>query len=75
MRSTVRGEAIFRINSFTEYRRSGLSTKRKLNLAEQLSFSPVRRSSSFPQLTDLTRLGAASIVGSWSRHTQSMGQS
>ena len=27
------------------------------------------------QLTDLTRLGAARIVGSWSRHTPSIGQS
>ena len=50
VRSCVRGEAIFRINSFTEYKRSGLSMSRKLHLAATLwkSFSstPVRRSSS-----------------------------
>ena len=50
VRSCVRGEAIFRINSFTEYKRSGLSVARKLNLAATLwsSFNsfPVRRSSS-----------------------------
>ena len=47
VRSCVRGEAIFRINSFTEYKRSGLSIAKKLNLAATLwnSFnsSPVRR--------------------------------
>ena len=51
VRSCVCGEAIFRINSFTQYKRSGLSIARKLNLAATLwnSFnsSPVRRSS-FP---------------------------
>ena len=50
VRSCVRGEAIFRINSFTGYRRSGLSIARKLKLAATLwnSFnsSPVRSSSS-----------------------------
>ena len=50
VRSCVRGEAIFRTNSFTEYKRSGLSKARKVNLAATLwkSFnsSPVRRSSS-----------------------------
>ena len=33
VRSCARGEAIFRINAFTEYKRSGLSITRKLNLA------------------------------------------
>ena len=50
VRSCVSGEAIFRINSFTEHKKSGLSIARKLNLAATLwnSFnsSPVRRSSS-----------------------------
>ena len=50
VRSGVRGEAIFRINSFTEYKRSGLSMVRKLNLAATLwnsfNHSPVRRSPS-----------------------------
>ena len=50
MRSLARGEAIFRTNSFTEYKGSGLSMARKLNRAATLwnSFSspPVRRSSS-----------------------------
>ena len=36
VRSCVRGKAIFRINSFTEYKRSGLSMARKLNLAATL---------------------------------------
>ena len=48
VRSRVRGEAIFRINSFTEYKRTGLSIARKLNLAATLwnnNSSPVRRSS------------------------------
>ena len=53
VRSCVRGEAIFRISSFTEYKRSGLSIAKTLNLAATLwnSFnsSPVRRSS--PSLT------------------------
>ena len=35
-RSSVRGESIFRISSFTEYKRSGLSIARKLNLAATL---------------------------------------
>ena len=50
MRSCARGDAIFLINSFTEYKRSGRSTARKLNLAATLwnnfSSSPMRRSSS-----------------------------
>ena len=50
VRSCVRGEAIFRINFFTEYKRSGLSMARKLNLAatpwNSFKSSPVRRSSS-----------------------------
>ena len=50
MRSSARAEAIFRINSCTDYKRSGLSIARKLNLAVTLwnnfSSSPVRRSSS-----------------------------
>ena len=50
VRPCVRGEAIFRINSLTEYKRSGLSIANKFNLAATLwnSFntSPVRRSSS-----------------------------
>ena len=50
VRSCVRGEAIFRINLFTEYKRSGLSMARKLNLAatpwNSFKSSPVRRSSS-----------------------------
>ena len=50
MRSCARGDAIFRINSFTEYKRSDLSMTRKLNRAAALwnnfSSSPVRRASS-----------------------------
>ena len=49
VRSCVRGEAIFRINSFTEYKRSGLSMARKIEFRRYtISFNscPVRRSSS-----------------------------
>ena len=49
-RSCVRGEAILRINSFTDYKRSGLSMARKLNVSaarwNSFNSSPVRRSSS-----------------------------
>ena len=50
IRSPARGEAIFRISPFTEYKRSGLSIARKFNLAATLwnkfNSSPVRTSSS-----------------------------
>ena len=50
VRSCVRGEAIFRIRSFTEYEKPGLSLATKLNLAatlqNSLRSSPVRSSPS-----------------------------
>ena len=50
MRFPARGQAIFRINSITAYKRYGLSMVKKLNRAAALwnsfSSSPVRRSSS-----------------------------
>ena len=90
-RSCVRSEAVFRINTFTEYKVSGLSIVRKLNLAatlwNSLNSSVVRRSSSSPTssggLCHLAVLRSSLIWLAWahprrrfrSRHTLSIGQS
>ena len=84
-------KAIFRINSFTEYKRSGLSIEKKLNLAatiwNRFNSSPVRRSSSssltssrgschFAVLRNsLIWLALGPPASSWSRYTPSIGQS
>ena len=65
MRSWVRGAAIFRINAFTEFRRSGPS-QGNLNLAATCRSV---------QLTDFTGFGPTHVVGSRSRHTLGTGQS
>ena len=86
VRSCVRGEAIFRINPFTEYNSKEIESRRYT--LEQLQFSSsekiiflsdfFRRIAPFclsAQLTDLAGFGPTHVVGSRSRHTLSIGQS